>query len=719
MESWLSCEEVIKVTGWSLRTVQRKAREGQLTSRDRNSRLANGKPIREYSTKALPPLQQIQAERLVDARSGKRKALKSTEEPESCQIELFSKQTPTPIPVRIPVTDEHKAEVDERIKAIAPLVELFSVPKGERFPRLMPDGKRILTWGQLITWCGKQSGHSARTIRRMYTKFTRFGQGSLPRRQRADKNKSRFFNAHPKAMWLAAYLYLSCKQSCRVIYEAIVRDAKLIEVHREDLPSYETVRAWLKSMPPCLTVYAREGERAYRERMSPFLKRKFTDVYSNQVWVGDCMIHDMECANDCFENLEWGAPIRLRLDAMLDYRSRLFVGASWCWEGSSRSIAATMRRGIIKYGPPEHWYVDNGKPYKKVAKGARPGYMRPSPQAPENWREAELNSIETTGFLARLGIATTHCLPFHPQAKSIERAFRTVHERFDKAWPTYTSGSPFTRPESTEEAMMVHRRLFRAGRVKESKYPLASQVILGCLAWMEEYADTPHDGEGMNGETPRQIFEANLNPNQKPTPDFPTLALLMAEREQRLVSECAIRLKNRRYVPLDESGFAIMHEFNEREVQVVYDPADFFNVAAVDSDGNFLAWLEAEEMVRFAPYDKSTQAKIADSMAIRRRLEKGVKETIAVVTRAARATGAVSPLEAMAGRLRLPSGETGVDIITQRVPRFVPKDNEPAKGLTPGEATDRLAERLRRRNKTAPTASENGNQEPQRLEVSA
>jgi len=39
-------------------------------------------------------------------------------------------------------------------------------------------------------------------------------------------------------------------------------------------------------MPPSLVVYAREGRKAYQERMSPYLTRGFTDVYANAVWLG-------------------------------------------------------------------------------------------------------------------------------------------------------------------------------------------------------------------------------------------------------------------------------------------------------------------------------------------------------------------------------------------------------------------------------------------------
>lgn len=58
---------------------------------------------------------------------------------------------------------------------------------------------------------------------------------------------------------------------------------------------------------------AREGQRAYRERMAPYIRRGYVDVWANQVWVGDHMIHDVEVANDLFDDAPLGAPVRLRL----------------------------------------------------------------------------------------------------------------------------------------------------------------------------------------------------------------------------------------------------------------------------------------------------------------------------------------------------------------------------------------------------------------------
>ena len=150
----------------------------------------------------------------------------------------------------------------------------------------------------------------------------------------------------------------------------------------------------------------------------------------------------------------------------------------------------------------------------------------------------------------------------------------------------------------------------------------------------------------------------------------------MAEHKTCSVRECAVTLAKHRYVPADAAGWGAMHEYNELEILVAFDSADMDAVAALDKDGNFLAYLKAEQLAKFAPWDPATQAQIAESMAVRRQLEKGNRETIALVTRAARANGAKSPLEAMADRLQLGAGETGRDIVTQRNPSLSPHQRQ-------------------------------------------
>jgi len=602
---------------------------------------------------------------------------------------------PVAAPQRVLLTDpSDQAQAELRLSTIQMLFDYRTDP--QRFGSLrLFDGEPVTSFSRMVAYVAETTHNGESTIWLWLRNYEKGGLPALADRKRKDKNQSRFFTAYPKAAWLAAYLYLECKQSATFAYEAIVRDAAMVEIPSDDLPSYETVRSWLRSMPPSLVTYARQGRKAYRDQMSPYLQRQFTDLYANECWIGDVMIFDIEAQNDVFANVEYGSPLRIRLDANIDYRSRLLVGFSFCWEGSSRSVAATMIRGIRKYGPPVYWYTDNGKPQKKAALGARRGYEVDTPDAPADWRKAELASIEATGFLGRAGIAVQHCLPFHPQAKAVERFFRTVHERFDRCWPTYTSGNPFTRPDSTTALMMRHRKLVKHGRLAESDHPKVSTIIAAFLGWSEEYNNTPHTGEGMDGATPRQVFESSLNPNQRPAPDPATLALLMAEHERRTVQECAVRLNNRRYIPVDPNGYAALHNLNQCEIFIAYEPGAPEDAAALDLDDNFICPLQAEELVRFAPGDPHTKDLVSESMRQRRHLEKQTREALSTISLVARQNGALSPLESMAQRLQLPADTDISDVVTQRPHKLSPDKDTFTRPTTPAEAARILKEQMK------------------------
>jgi hypothetical protein len=305
-ERWLSSEELQSLTGWSARTIQRKAVDGELPRRTKRDRRPNGKPICEYSTRALSIELQAKAEKIAAHRGRVRKpAIGEGETP--CQLALFSPPRSTVEEIRRPVTAAHDERVDRCMSAIAPYLELKSRPANRRFPAIVPDCTEVNSLGEAASKLGASLQVSGKTIKRWAAAFENGDTGDLLRRIRSDKGKAGFFARFPKAAWLVAYLYLEERMSVRVAHEAVLSDLQLLGIPAGDAPSYETVRAWLGQMPAALATYARLGRKAYRERMSPYLKRGYTDVYANAVWVGDHMIHDVECANDLFDEAEWGA----------------------------------------------------------------------------------------------------------------------------------------------------------------------------------------------------------------------------------------------------------------------------------------------------------------------------------------------------------------------------------------------------------------------------
>lgn len=663
-DQWLTTRQVLDATGWSRPSFYR--RRDALISRP-------GADGPEYLSSSLPCPEPETALAVV---------------PQAPILPLFS-ALPLPTPeTRIVLPDAaSQAEAEARYAVIEPLLH-YAAESTRYLPLQLRDGRAVTSFERFLQFQAETHRQSARTLRRWLKRYQTGGVTALADRIRADKGESRWFAAHPDAAILAAYLYLNERQSIAFVRDQIKHEAASLGLDPSGLPSATTIRVFLtQKISPAMRTLAREGQREYRERMAPYIRRGYVDVYSNQIWVGDHAIHDVEISNDLFAEVPFGTPGRLRMSAFIDYRSRK-AWATWAWEGSSRSIAATLIRAMLQVGCPEGIYVDNGKDYKKVAKGAdRASELPPDddPKAPRGWWLDEYERIERTGLLARLGISVTHCIPRHPQSKHVERFFRTMHMRFDAAHSTYTSGSPFTRPDATEDAMMRHRRLLKAGRVAESDHPLASRFILGCLSWIREYNATPQSGEGMDGRSPDDVFAQYPNPNQQPAPEPKDLALLLAEFERRQVRECAIRLNTYRYTPRpeDRPGWAAMHEANECEVLVGWNQDDPEFAVALTLDGHFLAWLEAEPLLRFAPNDPATQAQIADSMSTRRGLEKAAKTTLHAIASAARANGAQSAEEMLYSRLQLPAS-TSTPVITHRKPRLIADK----KAIAPSSAAD-------------------------------
>jgi hypothetical protein len=163
---------------------------------------------------------------------------------------------------------DDRAQAEARLEIIQKVFDYRNDPK--RFGRLrLKDGAPVTSETRMIAYLAETTDNGISTIYRWLRRYNEGGAPDLARRTRSDKHTSRFFTKYPKAAYLAAYLFLECKQSRRNAFEAILRDSELIGVPQEDLPSYSTVRAFLSSLPPSLTVYAREGREAYRQRMSP------------------------------------------------------------------------------------------------------------------------------------------------------------------------------------------------------------------------------------------------------------------------------------------------------------------------------------------------------------------------------------------------------------------------------------------------------------------
>ncbi len=627
--------------------------------------LANGRPELLYAASSLPEA----ARARLDAEQGRQAP--ATLPLFSPHLSLVSPRVPARASAR-PVPTSRAGQSEQRLRLLSPILDFRRLGPLAGSVLLLPDGQPVRTLANFIRYQALQTGTSESTLWRCLRQYDAGGAGELVRRKRSDAQQSRYFAdpLHHGAAILVASLYLGdgftpglSMQGC---FDGLMAQVDLAGLAKDDLPTYKTVCRFLRSAPEHLRILAREGRKAYGEKVLPYLRRGYTE-HANQIWVSDHMIADVEVANDCFFEQPLGTPIRMRLTCVLDYRSRFVVGYSWAWEGSSASIATAVRRAVTAHGPAEHWYCDNGKDYLKVAKGATPGYLRET--GPEGWVDDELDRIDRqTGILARLGMRVTHCIPHHPQSKHVERFFRTVHARFCSLWQTYTSGKPGTRPDATTALMEIHRKALRRGELERSMHPLATDFMAAFRVWLDEYHDAGDDErEGMQGRSPAEVFAAERNPHQRPAPAPTDLACLLAEHTSRKVDSCAVTINRVRYVPADAPSSHRMLERNGQKVTVAYDPIDPAHVVVLDDHLRPVTVLEAETLVRFAPEDPETQRQIATSMQQRGALMRSSREQLQQLTRARRRMGVRTPVELLAEKAAIDITD---DTVTQRSPKL-------------------------------------------------
>ncbi len=116
-----------------------------------------------------------------------------------------------------------------------------------------------------------------------------------------------------------------------------------------DMPSYTTFYRRIQSdIPEAVEVLGRQGEKAFRDRCAPYIKRTYDDMASNEWWIAD---------NHTFDIITMGANgkrHRLYLTAFFDARSGIFTGCHVTTAPSSQSTLVALRKGILKYGIPDN-----------------------------------------------------------------------------------------------------------------------------------------------------------------------------------------------------------------------------------------------------------------------------------------------------------------------------------------------------------------------------
>lgn len=278
------------------------------------------------------------------------------------------------------------------------------------------------------------------------------------------------------------------------------------------IPSYKSAQRFLNAIPRDIVAYHRGGEQA-RKAASSCIKCDYSTLNSNDGWCGDHHQFDVKILHEGEHVRPWGT-------FWIDMRSRFFVGwRIFAHSPNQATILDALHDGGESHGYPLEVLIDNGKDFDAQA---LQGVTKRQRLSRKPRRE---KGIMDLGVFGKLGIKVGHAKPYHPQRKLIERAFRTVCDRFSKLWDTYCGNCPQNRPHN-------HQAQLDAG-----KAPTLAEFIDSFRDWLDaDYHARAHLGDAMDGKSPAEVFAANLKEKRIIPPGKWELARMKPTREMTVTA---------------------------------------------------------------------------------------------------------------------------------------------------------------------------------------
>lgn len=347
------------------------------------------------------------------------------------------------------------------------------------------------------------------------------------------------------------------------------------EFTRQQYPNVPAVDAFerkVKRIPKRATILYRIGTQAYKNTL-PHVTRDYTTIDSNDIWFSD------EHTLDVFTKNKTGKPTRYYLTLWFDARSRMPLDYSISDRpGNTDTVKESLYGSILYTGcVGKALYVDNGMMYK-----SKDGLNRDYPQSLVN----------------RLGINVIYAQPYNAQAKTIERFFGTLASRFSRLWKTYTGPDAVRKPEYLQRPVNDPKKYLQIHAPSE-------EMFLEAFAdYIEEYRNTSHTGQGMDGRTPHEVYKRELKVMRR-VADTEALRLLFGRTAVRTVQKNGIQIMERFY-----SNDALASYFGQK-VTVIYDPRniDEMNVFTMDMEAICIATAQAITPFRSTTMEDMREAK--------------------------------------------------------------------------------------------------------------
>lgn len=353
------------------------------------------------------------------------------------------------------------------------------------------------------------------------------------------------------------------------------------ELTKLEYPNIPTVSAFernLETIPKLVMIYYREGEKAFNDSLVS-MERSREDISSNDIWFSDHHLVDVAVINNR------GKVFRPWLTVFFDARANKIMSFIVRDKSAdSTVIKQCLRLGIEKYGVPKELYFDNGKDY----------------------REKSFNSDFPVSLVKQLGINMIYATPYHGQAKTVERFFGTMEDRFCKFLPTYLGKDAKKRPENMRVTF---------DKLKD-KAPTMEKFIELLTIYFEEYNNTGSNGADMNGKCPEEVYYENLHTKIE-VKDKSILQILCGTFDERVVQKNGVQYQGRFYYHTK----LLTHQGEK-----VFINADPYNMDELNIfDGDMRAICKAQAKIR-TPFRHTTQEQIKEAMKEKKEARKMIQK---------------------------------------------------------------------------------------------
>ena len=358
---------------------------------------------------------------------------------------------------------------------------------------------------------------------------------------------------------------------------SVQRCWELTRLEYPNIPTVSTFERNLTTIPKLVMIYYREGEKAFNDALVS-MERSREDIASNDIWFSDHHLVDVAVINNR------GKVFRPWLTVFFDARASKVISFIVRDKSADATvIKQCLRLGIEKYGVPKELYFDNGKDY----------------------REKSFNADFPISLVKQLGINMIYATPYHGQAKTVERFFGTMEDRFCKLLPTYLGKDAKQRPEDMRVTF---------DKLKD-KAPTMEQFIKALENYFVEYNNTSSGGIDMNGKCPEQVYYENLHTKTE-VKDKSILRILCGTFDERIVQKNGVQYQGRFYYHTE----LLAHQ--GEKVIINADPYNMDELNIFDTD--MRAICKAPAKVR-TPFRHTTQEQIREAMKEKKEARKMIQ----------------------------------------------------------------------------------------------